>query len=441
MLVYSHDAFGLGNLRRKLAICEHLLSCWPGLSVLLVSGSPMLHEYRLTKGLDYIKLPCLNRGPSGALSAKYLGTSIDETVALRSQLIQSAAAHFKPHLLLIDKKPTGLQGELKATLHYLKTNLPHSKCVLLLRDILDTPKKTIKEWCQYGYYRTIQSAYDRILVVGMQSVFDLVQTYRLPLPVAYKVRYCGYIRKPTGLCNRVKVRSQLGLTPTDRLVLVTPGGGEDGYSLIHTYLTGLKSLQSSAVSTDCSSNSSLEGSANPSAISPTISPTISKGRFHSLILCGPEMPAEQCQGLQQLAADCTNVSFNSFTNELFGYLQASDIVVSMGGYNTLTEILTARKRAVVLPRVKPSQEQLIRSTRFAQKRWITLLSPKRATPTLLIETVLTQLSNPSLPPEGLDFNGLSQVYSHLRELVMHPQQPAIRRIPAVSPTWKSVLLA
>ncbi|MEM9906462.1 MAG: glycosyltransferase, partial [Cyanobacteria bacterium P01_D01_bin.44] len=150
LMVYSHDAFGLGNLRRMLAICDYLLSCWPRLSILLVSGSPMLQGFRLPKGLDYIKLPCLNRGVSGELTAKYLGTSIEETVALRSQLIYSAAAHYKPDLLLVDKKPTGLKGELTSTLNYLQQHLPHTKRVLLLRDILDTPEKTTFEWHKLG---------------------------------------------------------------------------------------------------------------------------------------------------------------------------------------------------------------------------------------------------------------------------------------------------
>ncbi|MEL7316717.1 MAG: glycosyltransferase, partial [Cyanobacteria bacterium J06559_3] len=120
LMVYSHDAFGLGNLRRMLTICDYLLSCWPRLSILLVSGSPMIQGFRLPKGLDYIKLPCLNRGIAGDISAKYLGTSTEETVALRSQLIYSAACHFKPDLLLVDKKPAGLKGELTQTLEYLQ---------------------------------------------------------------------------------------------------------------------------------------------------------------------------------------------------------------------------------------------------------------------------------------------------------------------------------
>jgi len=59
LLVYSHDTFGLGNIRRMLCICEYLLEALPTLSILLVSGSPMVHSFRIPRRLDYIKLPCL----------------------------------------------------------------------------------------------------------------------------------------------------------------------------------------------------------------------------------------------------------------------------------------------------------------------------------------------------------------------------------------------
>ncbi|MEM9087696.1 MAG: glycosyltransferase [Cyanobacteria bacterium P01_F01_bin.53] len=419
IMVYSHDAFGLGNLRRMLAICEHLLSSWPNLSILLVSGSPMIHEFRLPRGLDYIKLPCLNRGVSGELAVKYLGTSIHETVALRSQLIRSAAVHFKPNLLLVDKKPTGLKGELTDTLAYLQQSMPSSKCVLLLRDILDTPERTMGEWRRWDHYRTIQTHYAQILVAGMRSVFDLVREYRLPLPIAHKTRYCGYIRKQFKAPQHLAPRAQLGIKPTDSLVLVTPGGGEDGYNLVHTYLEGLRQRQ---IVTSCRKTSSHKASLSSShALASSIC---------SLILCGPEMPAPQRLRLQQLAATCSGTLFQSFTSHLLSYVQAADVVVSMGGYNTLTEILTLGKRTVVVPRVAPSQEQLIRATRFAQKGWITMTHPEQVTGQSLMQAVLEQLSKPCLLSENrpgnrlekLDLNGLPQISQHLSALLA-PAQP------------------
>jgi predicted glycosyltransferase len=92
LMVYSHDGFGLGNICRMLAICTHLLDSIPELSILVVSGSPMLHSFRIPKRLDYIKLPCLNRDTLDEMSVKYLETEINETVKLRSELILSAIA-------------------------------------------------------------------------------------------------------------------------------------------------------------------------------------------------------------------------------------------------------------------------------------------------------------------------------------------------------------
>ncbi|MEL6468276.1 MAG: glycosyltransferase [Cyanobacteria bacterium J06623_4] len=401
LMVYSHDTFGLGNLRRMLSICDYLLSCWPQLSILLVSGSPMLQGFRLPKGLDYIKLPCLNRGLSGELCAKYLGTSFEDTIALRSQLIHATTSHFRPDLFLIDKKPMGLGRELLPTLNYLKRHLPNTRNILLLRDILDRPESTIREWQKWQYNLTIKTHYEQILVMGMQSVFNLAQEYQLPLPTACKLRYCGYIRKQP-IEQQVteqhsnQLRKSLNLGLYDRLILVTPGGGEDGFHLVDTYLRGLSHL-------------SLNESERPS-------------KLHSLVLCGPEMPSAHQKVLRQIAALTPRVTFQSFTNDLLAHVQAADMIVSMGGYNTLTEVLTVDKPAVVVPRIAPSQEQLIRANRFARRSLVTTLHPNEITPRSLIENVLKACTTQHHPPEvsnRLDFNGLPNLANALSELVNH----------------------
>ena len=59
MLVYSHDTFGLGNIRRMLAICSHLAEASPDLSTLLVTGSPLIQSEPLgkTKALHQVAMP------------------------------------------------------------------------------------------------------------------------------------------------------------------------------------------------------------------------------------------------------------------------------------------------------------------------------------------------------------------------------------------------
>src|SRR5262245_1283604 len=77
---------------------------------------------------------------------KYLGTEIGETIRLRSDLILSAVANFKPDIFLIDKKPYGVKNELVMALNYARLHLPESRRMLVLRDILDSPQRTIRAW-------------------------------------------------------------------------------------------------------------------------------------------------------------------------------------------------------------------------------------------------------------------------------------------------------
>lgn len=386
IMVYSHDAFGLGNIRRMLAICEHLLLEIPQLSILLLSGSPMLQGFRLPKRLDYIKLPCLNRGNSGEVAVKYLGMDVDKTVKMRSELILSAALNFQPDLFLVDKKPLGIKNELTATVDYLHKELPQTKLVLLLRDILDAPEKTIAEWQKNNYYTAIDKFYELLLIVGNREVFDFCQEYQLPPRIAEKARFCGYIRRPQGYQTNQIIRQKLQLRSEEKLVLVTPGGGEDGYKLVSTYLQGQEFL--------------LHNQRN----------------IKSLVFCGPEMPQEHKEKLFEVAAKYPQVQIREFSNDLMSYVSAADAVVSMGGYNTVCEILSAAKPAVVIPRIKPSQEQLVRSQRMQSLGLLKSIHPEKLTPQALMTQLFQVLENPE-PPKNIDLEGLPRISRQIRNLL------------------------
>src|SRR5271157_2106252 len=96
LMVYSHDTFGLGNIRRMLAICNHLHKTIKDLSILIVSGSPMLQSFRVAPGIDYIKLPCLKRSETGELGVRFLPMEADEIIRLRRELLLSTVISFQP---------------------------------------------------------------------------------------------------------------------------------------------------------------------------------------------------------------------------------------------------------------------------------------------------------------------------------------------------------
>jgi predicted glycosyltransferase len=391
IMVYSHDAFGLGNIRRMLTICTHLLKSISNLSILVVSGSPMLQSFRLPQGLDYIKLPCLNRGESGEMAVKYLNADIESTLQLRSELILAAAKNYQPDLVLVDKKPYGIKGELTATIDYLKNSLPETKLVLLLRDILDAPEKTTREWQKEGYYQAVESLYDRVLVAGMPEIFNLCVEYQFPDAITKKVNFCGYLRKEPGLKTRRTIRRELNIQSQEKLVLVTPGGGEDGYELIKTYLTGITQVDR-------------------------------QQKIRSLIVCGPEMPLKLQKKIIKKAGLNPQVEVLEFSDDLMSYIDAVDLVVCMSGYNTICEVLSAGKVAIAIPRIKPAQEQLIRANFLAQRGFITTIHPNNLTPNLLFDTLLEKLNNTNdcSMVKRLDLNGLSRISENIFQLLFEP---------------------
>lgn len=371
ILVYSHDTYGLGNLRRTLAICQSLSRTIPDLSILLLSGSPMVQSFRLADGLDYIKLPCLTRVEREGYAVKFLPLEIADGIKLRSDLILTAAANFQPDLFLVDKKPFGIKNELKATLEYLKKASPKLKVALILRDILDTPESTISVWKAHDYFQVIDEFYDLVLSLGVPEIFDPCSEYQFPATVADKVKFCGYLRREPGNKKRAKVREELGLSEQEKLVLVTLGGGEDAFAIIATYLRGIAQLPANH-------------------------------NLHSLIVTGPEMKPAQRQALLPMAS--SHVTMIEFTNDLMSYLGAADVVVSMGGYNTVSEILSLQKKAIVIPRVRPVQEQLIRAERMSQRGFFQYLHPDALTAENLMRVLQAELNREQtlFPPINLN---------------------------------------
>lgn len=386
LLAYSHDTYGLGNIRRMLAVCNYLSDAIPELSILMVSGSPMVQSFRVKKGIDYIKLPCLSRTEADGYAVKALEADLNATVSLRSDLILRTVASFKPDLILVDKKPFGVERELWSALNYVQAHLPETKLVLLLRDVLDGVESTVNVWKKQGYHDVLRRLYDLVLVVGTAAVFDAVKEYCFPPAVAEKVKFCGYIKKESEGERREALRKRLELH-TDKLVLVTVGGGEDGYHLLASYLAGLAEL--------------------------------GEQTFDTVLICGPEMPVSQRATLREAAAQYPKVQVREFVDDMLSYMDAADLVVSMGGYNTLSELISLQKRAIVVPRVMPVEEQWIRAQRMARLGLFEVIRPDALTPAILMNAVVEILYGAESKHRGspLDLDALPRIAQHVNTLL------------------------
>jgi predicted glycosyltransferase len=335
-------------------ISEALVAHDSDVSVLIVTGSPMLHAFRLPPRIDYVKLPCLARDVDGTYGVKHLDMDFADAVRMRASLILSASADFNPDLVLVDKKPFGVAGELKPMMELLAHRAVPPPIHLLLRDILDSPEATRRVWEGQGYHKAIARYYDKILVVGERSVFDVAEAYAFPATSSEKLIYCGYV-------NRADPEFVVGAAKERPRVLVHAGGGEDGPRLIEAAIAAL----------------ALAGP--------------DRG-FDCRIIGGPELGHGDRVRLSSSARALDHVEWLDFSDAMGREIASADLVISMGGYNSVCEILSYRKRAIIVPRATPVREQRIRAEAMDNLGLLRMIPLERLTPERLLKEALSELS-------------------------------------------------
>src|SRR4029078_9260146 len=103
ILLYSHDTFGLGNIRRTLLLADYLGATYPRSAILVLTGSPMIHAFRIPPGVDSVKLPCVNRIRADEYEPRFLADCGEEVRCTRSAIIERTATVLGAHSFIADK--------------------------------------------------------------------------------------------------------------------------------------------------------------------------------------------------------------------------------------------------------------------------------------------------------------------------------------------------
>ncbi len=74
-------------------------------------------------------------------------------------------------------------------------------------------------------------------------------------------------------------------------------------------------------------------------------------------------------------------------------LKRADLVISMAGYNTISEIMRYQKNAIIIPRPGPSAEQTMRTQLLADRGLFNYIHPYQLTASNLAELIMSRLEN------------------------------------------------
>ena len=345
---YSHDTQGLGHVRRNSLLAAAMVDAHPDVNVLLLSGAAEAGALPLPDRTDIVTVPGLYKDVAGRYHARSMDSSLEQVLAVRSFALESVLVNFAPDLLVVDKVPLGILGELEQGLRRVRRE-HGTRTVLGLRDVLDDVETTRREWRQSGSRAAIQSLYDQVWVYGDRAVFDPAEVYGWTPEVREKVRYTGYL-----------------------------GAGRERLLPVRSDSHGAPSVCGDIP--------------RPFVLGPVLSPA-----------------DEDFEAVEKLAHDRDDLRVHRFVGDVPALVKASSATVSMGGYNSVCELMAARRPALVVPRVVPRLEQALRAEHLARRGLVDVLGADRLEPARLTAWLRDAVAGSRRSFTGVDLQGLERV--------------------------------
>ena len=373
LLLYSHDTYGLGHLRRNLAIATYLLRTTRQLQIVLLSGSPVATRFPMPRGLSVVSLPSVVKVAPEEYAARDRQVSIGIVSRARAAIIADVARRFQPDAVLVDHAPQGMRGELLPMFDALRRDVPEARIVLGLRDILDDPASVRRTWGENGVLDTLEHVYDRVLVYGSRDILDVATAYGIPNRLRSRISYCGYIARPEDSLPHALPIATTDL-PVGPYVLGTAGGGEDGIPVLRA------TLQAAA-----------------------------RVGIQGLLVTGPLMRSDVREELVAEAAAVDGARVVEFVPDLERVMAGASAIVTMGGYNTLCEAVGSRVPTVVVPRTWPRREQAIRAGLFAARGLVRVVEPGDDLTERLVASLRDALADGPRSVNGIDLEGARRV--------------------------------
>ena len=374
VLIYSHDSFGLGHIRRCRTIAQFLVRQFADLRVRILSGSPMVGEFEFSPGVDYWRLPQVIKLKNGDYVSGENRTDLKSILKQRSRQIRETIVRFQPHLFVADKEPLGIQGEVKEGLQILQTlKVPK---ILGLRDVMDEPEALCREWSRKKVFPALENVYNEIWVYGLREIYDPFVSIPVGTQIQRKIHYTGYLYR--------EERTEATKSTESRFLLMTGGGG-DGEGLVDWVLRAYE---------------------QDSTLAPIV------------MLLGPFMPAHFQTEFKRRAGCFPQIEIVEFASHPETLIRQARGVIAMGGYNTFCEILSFNKPALIIPRERPRQEQFLRISNASKLGLCTMLHDDgRRDPTQMRQALKALETQP--PPLLSCFPRLLNGLDYLKERCEH----------------------
>jgi len=371
LMIYCQHLLGMGHLVRSLEVAGALARDW---GVTFVTGGDVPRSLPLPEKVEMVRLPAVES------SGDFKVLPTEELKSRRLDMLLACFEGTAPDVLMIELFPFGRKQfafELMPLLRMARKN--STRVASSVRDIL------VRRPDQAEYEARVcaitREYFDLVLVHSDPQFQPLEDSFSRVSDLGCPVVYTGYVHR-CGAGPRPAAASQAASSGVPQIICsIGAGKCESGHLLVEAVIGAAGLLR----------NEQFE------------------------IFTGPFMPDADYARLAAKAAEFANVSLSRFTSDLPGKMTRADLSVSMGGYNTVMDVLAANVRALVYPEVGNSDnEQRIRAEKLAGMGAIEILETSDLTPDSLAVRIREALRKPA-SRISLDMNGAERTRQIIRD--------------------------
>ncbi len=302
VMFYVQHLLGIGHLMRarRIALALHA----NGIQVTLVTGGLPVAGFE-SSGVDQIALPSLAvRDGNFSALVDSDGQVVDDVFKENRRIhLLEAYARCRPDIVMLEAYPFGrrqLRFELLPLIEAIQISLPKPLLVTSIRDVLQRRSKAGRD---EETAKLINLYFDKVLVHGDPKFAQLDDSFPMAKAIADKIAYTGLV------CGPPPQVSSEAFT-----IVVSAGGGAVGSDLLHA------SIQAAMLLPDVES---------------------------WCVITGPYLPQQEYDALRSKAP--ANVTIERFRSDFTGLLATAALSISQSGYNTVSDVLQAKCRALLLP--------------------------------------------------------------------------------------------
>ncbi len=353
---YCQHVLGIGHFHRSLEICRALAE---GHQVTMILGGPDINVGE--SALSILQLPGLKMDAGFNRLISCDGRPLEQVKAQRREQLLAFAADCKPKCLIIELYPFGRKN-FRFELDPLLELLSGHNCAVFcsLRDIL-VEKKEGREIFEKRAVDTLNTFFSGLLIHADPDIVTLEQTFGRTGAISTDIHYTGFVSPRPSAGARQRIRQQLGIAPGERLAVASIGSGSVGLELIEAAIESVDIL-------------AAQGK-----------------KLRLQVFTGPYLAAAQYQNICRKRS--RHIRVERFSNQFLDWLAAADLSVSMAGYNTSMNILSAGVPALMYPFAQ-NREQRMRISRIGSCGTIRLLEQADLAAGTLADAIAAMLEMP-----------------------------------------------